>query len=292
MHFETFFDRILVYGLLVWSLCHPIIAAHSNKTVIDYFPELSNVQDDPGSARTSGAGHFDTRLCCRLAMFESLDVDSEGNLTKTSTGASFIPGSLQSLIDGKFPCGAAYAAGDHGAPVVRIPYWWCRKNCGGWGRSSSRRLNQWISPLASFIVPSVVFCLAIPRRSKIWLDDDLFSVPLNKLTSTPSILLRAPIAAALVSIDTVVWLLVIFALAGPILLSAIFEALIDKRVLEYVEERIDSHGLTVQSRTRILYTILLGNLDTHVEEGQDDGAWNHMNSYLIEHLNEKGVEST
>ena len=266
-------------------------AIGTNITVADFIPQLGGLQRNINAFHKVKPGEQDFDICCLLAVNESVRVDSAGNLVKTPN--SFIVNDLPTFLHGQFPCGASYSQGDTGAPVVTIPYSFCRKNCSSWAVSSTRKLNQWVSPLAGFIVPAVVFCLAIPRRRKLYLfDDALFNVPLNKLTSTPSILVRSPVAALLVSIDTVLWLVIVFALAGPIMVSGIFEALLDRRVLEYLSEKVDNGRLTTRQRARILYTTLLGNLDMHSDRGHDDGAWNHMNKYLIPRLSHTGVEGT
>ena len=279
---------------LLFSLSPKASGQHSNASFTspaDFFPQLQGLAKYPAPFSKLSLGGEDFDHCCLVAVNDSLTVGPHGTLIEKPD--SFIGGSVQNLLGGQFPCGAQYNPGDNGAPVVTIPYKWCRKNCPGWSISSSKKLNQWVSPLAGFIVPAVVFCLAIPRRRKIYLfDEDLFDVPLNKLSSTPSIIFRAPIAAILVTIDTIVWLLVVFALAGPILLSGVFEALLDKRVLEYLQDKIENGRLTGEQRVRILYTILLGNLDMHSERGYDDGAWDHMNTYLIPRYTERGPGGT
>lgn len=88
-------------------------------------------------------------------------------------------------------------------------------------------------------------------------------------------------AAIIVSIDTIAWLLTIFALSGPILVSGVYEAFLDNILLEYVQNNIDTGGLNTGTRARILYTILVGNLDMNaVSDGEDPGnsAWNHINA--------------
>ena len=88
-------------------------------------------------------------------------------------------------------------------------------------------------------------------------------------------------AAIIVSIDTIAWLLTIFALSGPILVSGVYEAFLDNILLEYVQDNIDTGGLNTTIRARILYTILVGNLDINaVPDGEDprNSAWNHINA--------------
>ena len=158
-----------------------------------------------------------------------------------------------------------------GAPLVSVPYRWCRDNCMGWQLSRSTKLNQWVGPFVGFLVPSVVFCLAIPRRRTLHIPDVLFDIALNEVTThfrTPFVALSA---AVLVSIDTILWLMTIFALSGPILVSGIYEAYIDARILAFLQEKTRNQRLSTAQRSRLLYTVLVGNLDMlSVPLGEDN----------------------
>jgi hypothetical protein len=73
--------------------------------------------------------------------------------------------------------------------------------------------------------------------------------------------LRATAAAILVSIDTLIWLCICFAAAGPMILSGVYEAFLDSRILSVLEKSLDSGSLTMQMRARLLLIILVGNFD-------------------------------
>jgi hypothetical protein len=73
--------------------------------------------------------------------------------------------------------------------------------------------------------------------------------------------LRATAAAILVSIDTLIWLCICFAAAGPMILSGIYEAFLDSRILSVLQKSLDSGSLTMQMRARLLLIILVGNFD-------------------------------
>jgi hypothetical protein len=142
-----------------------------------------------------------------------------------------------------------------------VPYDWCNKNCPGWSASKTSKLNQWVGPFVGFIVPAVIFCLAIPRRRKIHVPDWLFGPAINRVTSLYKVPFLAIGAAMLVALDTIVWLLICFALAGPMLLSGLYEAFLDNRILAYLYEKYRNNRLTVDMRARLLYLVLVGNLD-------------------------------
>ncbi len=111
----------------------------------------------------------------------------------------------------------------------------------------------------------------------------MVDVKLNELSSSPlSIPFIALAAASIVVIDTIFWLLTIFALSGPILVSGIFEAFLDSRLLQYVQENIKYSRLSTDERAHVLYTILVGNLDMTAVPDQEDSknyAWNHIDNF-------------
>ncbi len=157
-------------------------------------------------------------------------------------------------------------------------------NCPGFQRSRTSKRSQWVGPFLGYLLPSVVFCLAIPRRRKLHIPEGLFDVPLNELTSN---LFRTPIialvAAVLVTVDTILWLMTIFALSGPILVSGIYEASLDQRILGFVRTKIENGRLSIRQRAQLLYTILVGNLDMLTvpdNETVDNTAWSHINGLL------------
>lgn len=90
--------------------------------------------------------------------------------------------------------------------------------------------------------------------------------------------LIAAAAAIIVTIDTIAWLLTIFALSGPILVSGVYEAFLDNILLEYVQISINYGTLSTAKRARILYTILVGNLDMTDRKDPSNSAWNHINA--------------
>lgn len=67
-------------------------------------------------------------------------------------------------------------------------------------------------------------------------------------------------AACWVTLDTVLWLVAVFVFSGPILLSGFYEAFLDRRLLTYVELKVNSSNLELDVRARILFAILAGNL--------------------------------
>jgi hypothetical protein len=191
--------------------------------------------------------------CC----VKALDLFRQhGNTSSIVVSSSFHPPTSQ------YPCGATWQGDPTGAPPVKVSYTWCNQQCPGWQLSSSQKLNQWLQPFVGFIVPAVIFSLNVPRRRKLSLPDFVFPAEIFKNPVTLLVAcVCAIIAAMIVAIDTILWLCAVFALAGPLLLSGLYEAWIDKRVLDFVSEKIENEHLELATRARILLTVLVGNLD-------------------------------
>jgi hypothetical protein len=83
-------------------------------------------------------------------------------------------------------------------------------------------------------------------------------------------------AFVVATIDILIWLSVVFAIAGPILVSAIYEALLDAGILRFLQARLSANSLSLRSRAHLLLVILLGNLDL-------DPAW-HQSKLLVQDL--------
>ena len=138
-------------------------AVGNNSTIAEASPQLNNLQRYPASDYRPSVGAQDLDHCCLLAVNDSLDVVDD-TIIGFRRDQSYIAGDLQAFRERQFPCAARYIGDKDGAPPVTIPYSYCRKNCPGWQRSKSSKLNQWVAPFVGFIVPALVFCLAIPRR--------------------------------------------------------------------------------------------------------------------------------
>ena len=116
------------------------------------FPQLQGLQRSLASSLSLRTGSQDFDHCCLLAVNDSLSGINRSQVNFTSTQSE------------QFPCAATYNGNNSGASPVSVSYAYCNKNCPGWQRSKSSKLNQWVSPFIGFLIPSVVFCMAIPRR--------------------------------------------------------------------------------------------------------------------------------
>ena len=228
-------------------------------SLADAFPQLAGLTlRNPSSLEPSRGGQ-DYDHCCLIAVNASLSLDSNGSVVTKS--GMFIQEDGDTFYNSQFPCAASYIGDNAGAPAVTVPYTWCAQTCSGWQISKSSNLKQWVEPLVGFILPSVVFCLAIPRRRRLEIPDRFFPKQVTNLFTAAKALAYAIIAAIMVSLDTIFWLGVVFALSGPLLLSGLYEALLDKRIIDHMHEKIRNDKLSVKLRARILYAVLVGNLD-------------------------------
>ncbi|KAK7951198.1 uncharacterized protein PG986_006926 [Apiospora aurea] len=243
-------------------------------TVGDLVPQLANLSFYPPSSLALQLGGQNFTHCCMRAVNDSLDVSSDNNLTLKDS-SFFQPGttaaSLQAAIDNdQFPCGAEWNGDAAGAPVVQVPYSWCTAQCPGWEISHFRKLSQWIGPLVQFILPSLAFCLNVPRARKLAVPDVVFRVRPHDVLGFATYWLRLLGAMLLMTLDTTVWLSICFAFAGPMLMSSMCEFVLDRKVLEFLRPPNGSgrgdKGLGTKPlipakvRAQLLLAVVVGNV--------------------------------
>ncbi|KAK4200014.1 hypothetical protein QBC40DRAFT_327869, partial [Triangularia verruculosa] len=223
-------------------------------------------------------GGLDADMCCQLAVNESL-VIVNGILT-IRPGQTFYRGDIATLERfPSFPCHTKFNGSLLGPPMdFWTPYTWCRDRCPGWSVTKHDDLGNWLKPLSAWVLPSLIFCLSIPRRRRIHIPKQLFAKPMN-IFGTLLYLVKIPAAALIVTIDTLVWLSVVFSIAGPILVSAAYEALLDLRILRFLQIRFNENSMSVRSRAHLLLVVLLGNLDL-------SPAWAHSRNLVQDLCNE------
>lgn len=240
----------------------------------DAIPQLANLPfRAPSSLRVTTGGQNITH-CCLVAMNQSLSVDGPNGSLSFNTPSYFLPSltipDLEAAVSGdSFPCGASWSGGDTaGAPVVRVPYDWCLSQCGGWQISRIDVLSQWIGPLVQFILPSLAFCLNVPRVRKLRIPDGIFQAHPRRAGGLATYWFRLGWALLLMTVDTFVWLSVCFAFAGPMLLSAVYEFVLDRKVLEFLspppgDRRKTRRGRPLVSdrlKAQLLLSVVVGNL--------------------------------
>ncbi|KAH0545441.1 hypothetical protein FGG08_000442 [Glutinoglossum americanum] len=271
---------ILPLVLISLSVCISALERnYSSGRLEDAFPELRALSD-PKSRIPPIYGGQDFGRCCMSAVSSFITIVN-GSLQYNDTDKSIAISQRDSFenASSQFPCTARYDHRPNGTARVQVSYQWCANNCGGWQHSKSGELNQWVGPFVGFILPAIVFCLAIPRRRKLLVSAWFFDAPIDRISNIIKIPFIALIAAILVTIDTITWLSICLALAGPMLLSGIYEAYLDSRMLSYLYNKVENGQLTIDMRARILYLILAGNLDLEFfspGDGPEDTAWKHV----------------
>jgi hypothetical protein len=255
-------------SLAILLFCLPYVQSSDNFTTLsDAFPLLAGLNDPPSKLNPRHGGQNFTR-CCLEAFSQALAVENGSVVPGEHPEFLSVNGNpvdIDNLLTSQFPCGATYQGDRKGVNQLTVPWSWCNEECPGFELSESTKLSQWISPFVGFILPSVIFCLTVPRRSKLRLPSWVFPRDIDNIKVVWAFFCAAT-AALIVSIDTIIWLGTVFALAGPLLLSGVYEAFIDKRIVDFMDEKIHNDKLPLSLRARILFTVLVGNLDM-------DSAW-------------------
>ncbi|KAF6845311.1 hypothetical protein CMUS01_00256 [Colletotrichum musicola] len=237
----------------------------------DVFWQLADLDKrSPNETGNVFLGGQNFTWCCLKAVDNALRLLDNGTLVINNNALSNISIStvheLQSAAQrNQFPCTAKYNADPRGAPEVLIQYEWFAQTCPGWSMSNKSNLNAWLHSLSGFLLPAVIFCLSVPRRRKLHIFRSFFVADLAGIKSYLPALLGAVGAGLIVTIDTIIWLSICFAIAGPMILSGLYEAMLDSRVLEFLREKIHNKRLTLDMRCRCLMLILIGNLDLELD---------------------------
>ncbi|KAL7629655.1 hypothetical protein AAE478_001178 [Parahypoxylon ruwenzoriense] len=252
----------------------------------DIIPQLAGLSSSPPGHRPIGLGGQNFTHCCLLALNESLAVRADGNLSYAGTSfvaPGFTIGDLEDAIgDDAFPCGSTFNGDTVGAPVVRVPYDWCSARCPGWEMSSSNVMQQWIGPLVQFIVPSLAFCTNVPRTRKLAIPDIVFKAHPRSLVGFASYWVRLLGALVLMTLDTVFWLGICFAFAGPMLLSAVYEYALDRKILEFLAPP-NGHppDIPTKLRAQLLLAVVVGNIRMARLERDDIGSEEKRHNSVI-----------
>lgn len=245
---------------LFFLLLFAAISSAANQTLGDIYPLLANLGPNPPGGLRPSLGGRNVAWCCNLAVNQSLEVQN-GSLAFVP-GQTFIHGDLATLQRFGYPCTRSYTPGK---PLDKAQVWvdwnWCSSNCPGWQLTKSTDLGEWARPFVSFIAPSAVFAVNIPRRRRIQVPPWLLFRNLGSFYAVLALLIKVPLASIVVTLDIVLWLLILITLSGPMCLSGLYEALLDWRVLHYLDRRVKVNSMSLRERTHLLLVVLLGNLD-------------------------------
>ncbi|KUJ12339.1 uncharacterized protein LY89DRAFT_721986 [Mollisia scopiformis] len=143
-------------------------------------------------------------------------------------------------------CGQSYSPSTPPALNVNISLPVCIERWPGWQMSDVTTLNQWVGPLVGFLLPALVFVLVIPRNYRVPRGDPFF----NKHIIVSVLWLI--FAFCLLMLDVLIWIMMVFGLAGLIIVGAIDEGLKDRRILRSIE-KAGEHG--IYSRAQASYAL-------------------------------------
>jgi len=147
--------------------------------------------------------------------------------------------------------------------------------------------SEWAASLLQFILPAVIFSMTIPRRRKLEVFDKLFDFDINRevLRVVPSFLG----AGLIVTIDTLLWVFIIFAGAGPMLVGGIHEAVLDGRIVMHLNDHIFTSNpnnlqwLSETHKAQLLLAVVSGNLDLNIGNVETELrsviVWNNSNPH-------------
>lgn len=254
----------LVWLVILWfptAMSQTSSRNSSTDLVPIYEPQLTSLDQDPVNFNPN-LGGLNWTMCCALVVNESLFIENQTLYIRP--GQTSFTGTIESLeAHPRFPCGATYNGASLNAPHQQfwINYPWCESHCPGWPVTKASNFEKWLKPMISFILPSLIFCLNIPRRRRLELPAGLFSNNSLDVSTLLIFALKMPFASLVVTLDIIIWTCVSFSIAGPMLTSGIYEALLDARVLAFLDSRVKENTLTVKEKAHILLSILIGNLD-------------------------------
>ncbi|KAI1426594.1 hypothetical protein F5Y12DRAFT_271541 [Xylaria sp. FL1777] len=245
-------------------------------SVGSFFPQLAGLSLDSPEERPVTLGGQSFTHCCLIALNESLIV-RDGNLSYASPSFVDPAVSIQDLISAAqndtFPCGAEFTGDLGGAPVISVTYNWCVDKCPGWEISHFNVLQQWVGPLVQFIVPCLAFCTNVPRTRKLGIPDIVFRGHPRTVVGLATYWVRLLGALTLMLLDTVVWLSICFAFAGPMLLSAVYEYALDRKVLEFLSPpKGESPQIPMRLRAQLLLAVVCGNIRMAMRERSDSDS--------------------
>ncbi|KAI1302777.1 hypothetical protein F5Y03DRAFT_396291 [Xylaria venustula] len=245
-------------------------------TLESFFPQLAGLAPDSPAQRPVTLGGQSFTHCCLVALNESL-VFQDGNLSYASP--SFVDPSVSiealeyAAQNDAFPCGSAFDGDMGGAPTISVTYDWCVDRCPGWEISHISVLQQWVGPLVQFIVPCLAFCTNVPRTRKLGIPEIVFRGHPRTIVGLATYWIRLLGALTLMLLDTVVWLSICFAFAGPMLLSAVYEYALDRKVLEFLSPpKGRSPNIPMRLRAQLLLAVVCGNIRMAMRERSDSDS--------------------
>jgi hypothetical protein len=158
-------------------------------------------------------------------------------------------------------CGAKFAEDTEPALPINTSLTFCMAHDPGF--QPSYKLNQWAGPLFIFLVPALSFALAVNRPKCFHQIDkfvELFFYVRNeeKWTKQAAFVTGCIIIVVYAVIEALLWTVVVFVLAGPLIVSGIYEAAFDHFVLRRIQSTEKKDQARTLSTTYGLAGLLIG----------------------------------
>ena len=186
-------------------------------------------------------------------------------------------------------CNQEYNSSLAPAPSLYIPYSFCKEHCDGFGLSQGSKPGSWAAPIVQFILPSIIFSMSIPRRK-------MLTFKLTSNRATPGVsssgasagIIYAVLAATcsfaasgvlnlfhlfVLVLDNIIWIAIILTLPGPMMLSGLYEAVLDWQILSTIMSDVNRR-LKASAVVELLVTVVSGNLLHEVQDGNPQGSLN------------------
>ncbi|KAK0752738.1 hypothetical protein B0T18DRAFT_450924 [Schizothecium vesticola] len=216
---------------------------------------------------------FNSAQCCNLAQSRNLFVN-DPPAADISCGNVFINDSIPA------------------AASLHVSYQFCKAECPGYDKSEWSSPGEWAAPIVQFLLPSIIFSMSIPRHvqflstdvlEEAWIKDA--TGPIARMAISLALLLPAMLCAAL---DTVIWVVLIMSMAGPMMVAGLHEATLDCKILRALIARDSKlfQGAGDEQLTtavELLVTVVSGNLRLGDHDNPDPS------SAIIEALTGKKV---
>lgn len=167
-------------------------------------------------------------------------------------------------------CGQRYDASIPPAPDLRINFTYCKNHCSGIALPDASVSSEWVGLIVQFLLPSVIFSMTIPRQQKIEVGSILDAPVLVNIRFRwlPGLLrlaiwvgLSIFLVVPLIVLDSILWISVIVATAGPMMVGGLYEALLDSRLLEIIRDAtLPRPLLTHHEKVQRVVAVVSGNL--------------------------------
>lgn len=191
---------------------------------------------------------FNSAQCCNLAQSRNSFKDPPADI---SCGNVYINDSIPA------------------ASSLYVSYQFCKAECPGYDKSEWRNPGEWAAPIVQFLLPSIIFSMSIPRHvqflstdilEEAWIKDT--TGPIARMVISLLLLLPAILCAAL---DTVLWVILIMSMAGPMMVAGLHEAMLDYKTLRTLISKDSKlfqgeEDEQLTTAVELLVTVVSGNL--------------------------------